>query len=94
MVENVKLRQIITKIDFQRSFQQKTNFGENLTSGRHGNMFVGVTSNSTSLAKITLLASMETWSHDNSYKIEQPQKRNLLATFYKNHISKTLLISR
>ena len=32
-------------------------------------MFVGVMSKSTNLAKITLLVSMETWSHDNSDKI-------------------------
>ena len=54
MVENVKLRQIIAKINFLCIFQQKANFGENWTSGRHGNMLVGVTSKSTYLAKITL----------------------------------------
>ena len=69
MVENVKLRQIIAKINFLCIFQQKENFGENWTSGRHGNTLVGVTSKSTYLAKITLLVSMETWSHDNSDKI-------------------------
>ena len=69
MVENVKLRQIITNIDFLSIFQQKDNFVENLTSGCHGNAVAGVTSKSTNLAKITLLVSMETWSHDNSDKI-------------------------
>ena len=65
MVENVKLRQIIAKIDFLSTFQQKKNFWENLTSGCHGNTFVEVTSKSTNLAKITLLVSLETCSHDN-----------------------------
>ena len=69
MVENVKLRQISAKIDFLRILQQKENFFEDLTSGCHGNMFVRVTSNSTSLAEIILLVSMETWSHGNSDKI-------------------------
>ena len=71
MVEKVKLRQIIAKIDFSRIFHQKDFFEfffENLTCGCHGNMFVGVTSKSTNLAKITLLVPMETWSHDNSEK--------------------------
>ena len=68
MIEKVKLRQIIAKDNFPGIFQQKKNFSENLTSGCHGNMFVGVTSKSTNLAKITLLVSMETWSHDNSEK--------------------------
>ena len=77
MIENVKLRQIIAKIDFLRMFQQKNNFGENLASGCHGNTFVGVTSKSTNLAKITLLVSMETWSHENSDKIQQTEKRTL-----------------
>ena len=54
MVGNVKLRRIIAKSDFSRIFQQKENFFENLTRGCHGNMFVGVTSKSTNLAKITL----------------------------------------
>ena len=66
MVGNVKLSQIIAKIDFLRIFQQKENFWENLTSGCHGNAFVGITSKSTNLAKISRLVSMETWSHDNS----------------------------
>ena len=69
MVENVKLRQLIAKIDFLRISQQKKNFGENLTSSCHGNTFVGVTLKSTNLAKITLLVSMETWSHDSSDNI-------------------------
>ena len=69
MVENIKLRRVIAKIDFSRIFQQKENFFENLTCGCHGNMFVRVTSIYTNLAKITLLVSMETWSHDNSDKI-------------------------
>ena len=69
MVENVKLRQIIAKSDFSRILQQQENFFENLTSGCHGYAFVGVTSKSTNLAKITLMVSMETWSHDNSNKI-------------------------
>ena len=69
MIENVKLRQIIAKNNFPEFFQQKENFSENLTSGCHGNTFVGVTSKSTNLAKITLLVSMETLSHDNSDKI-------------------------
>ena len=43
MEENVKLRQIITNIDFQSFFQQKENFGENLTFGCLGNELVGVT---------------------------------------------------
>ena len=83
MIENVKLRQIIAKIDFLRMFQQKNNFWENLTSDCHGNTFVGVTSKSTNLAKITLLVSMETWSHENSDKIQQTEKWTLLATSYK-----------
>ena len=69
MIENVKLRQIIAKNNFPGIFQQKDNFSENLTSGCHGNAFVGVTSKFTNLAKITLLVSMETLSHDNSDKI-------------------------
>ena len=69
MVENVKLRRIFANIDFSRIFQQKENFFNNLTRGCHANMFVGVTSKSTNVAKITLLVSMETWSHDNSNKI-------------------------
>ena len=77
MIENVKLRQIVAKNNFPGIFQQKENFSENLTSGCHGNMSVGLTSKSTNLAKITLLVSMETWSHDNSDKIEQTQKRTL-----------------
>ena len=68
MIENVKLRQIVAKNNFPGIFQQKDNFSEILTSGCHGNTFVGVTSKSTNLAKITLLVSMETWSHDNSDK--------------------------
>ena len=67
--ENVKFRQIITKNEFPRIFQQKENFLKNLTSGCRGYTFVGVTSKSTNLDKITLLVSMETWSHDNSDKI-------------------------
>ena len=69
MIENVKLRQIIAKNNFPGIFQQKDNFSENLKSGCHGYTFVGVTSKSINLAKITLLVSMETWSHDNSDKI-------------------------
>ena len=69
MIENVKLRQIIAKNNFPGIFQPKENFSENLTSSCQGKMFVGVTSESTNLAKITLLVSMETWSHDNSDKI-------------------------
>ena len=69
MIENVKLRQIIAKNYFQGIFQQKENFSENLTSSCHGNTFVGVKSKSTNLDKITLLVSMESWSHDNSDKI-------------------------
>ena len=65
MVENVKLRKMIAKIDFLRIFQHKENFGENLTSGCHGNTSVSLTSKSTNLAKITFLVSM----HDNSDKI-------------------------
>ena len=68
MVLNVKLRQIIANIDFLCIFQQKENFGGNLTSGCHGNALVGLMSNSTNLAKITLLVSIETWSRDNSEK--------------------------
>ena len=68
MIENVKLREIIAKNNFPGIFQQKENFSENLTSGCHGNKFVGVTSKSTNLAKITLSVSMVTWSHDNSKK--------------------------
>ena len=59
----------MTKIDFPRIFQQKENFFENLTSSCHSNTFVGVTSKSTDVAKITLLVSMETWLHNNSDKI-------------------------
>ena len=55
MVENVKLSQIIAKIDFSRIFQQKENFFKNLTPGCHGNVFVCVMSNSTNLAKISQL---------------------------------------
>ena len=69
MVENGILSRIIAKIDFLRIFQLTNNFGENLTSGSHGNKVVGITSKSTNLAKITLLVSMETLSHDNSGKI-------------------------
>ena len=69
MVENVKLRQIIVKNDFPRISQQKENYFENLTSGCHGYAFVGVTSKSTNLDKITLLVSMETLLHDNSDEI-------------------------
>ena len=71
-------------------FQQKKNFWENLRSGCHGNTFVRVTSKSINLAKITLLVSMETWSHETSNKIPQTQKRNLLATFYKKTASEYL----
>ena len=35
--------QIIAKTDFSRTFQEKDIFFENLTSGWHGNAFVGVT---------------------------------------------------
>ena len=59
MIENVKLRQIIAKNNFPGIFQQKENFSKNLTSGSHGNTFVGGTSKSTNLAKITLLVSMD-----------------------------------
>ena len=69
MVEKVKLRRTIAKIDFFLNFHQKENFFENLTCGCHGNTFVGLTSKSTNLAKITFLVSMETWSHDNSDEI-------------------------
>ena len=68
MVENVKFRQIIAKNEFPRIFQQNEKFFEKRTSGCRGYAFVGVTSKSTNLAKITLLVSMETWSHDNSNK--------------------------
>ena len=68
MIENVKLRQIIAENNFPGIFQQKENFFENLTCGCHGNTLVGVTTKSTNLAKITLLVSMETWSHDHSDK--------------------------
>ena len=69
MVKNVKLKQIIANMDFLCISQQKDNFRENRTSGCHGNALVGVTSKSTNLVKITLLVSMETWSHDNFDKI-------------------------
>ena len=59
MAGNVKLRQIIAKIDFLRIFQ--VNFVENLTSVCHGNTFVRVMPKSTNLAKIMRLVSMETW---------------------------------
>ena len=59
----------MAKNNFLGIFQQKENFSENLASSCHGNTFVGVMSKSTNLAKITLLVSMETWSHDNSDKI-------------------------
>ena len=68
MVENIKLRQIIAKIDFMIILQQKREFWEQLTSSCNGNMFVGVMSKPTDRAKISLLVSMETWSHDNSDK--------------------------
>ena len=77
MVENVKLRQIIANIDFLCIFQQKDKFVKNLTSGCHGNAHAGITSKSINRAKITLLVSMETWSHDNYDNIQQTQKRNL-----------------
>ena len=60
MGENVKFRQIFVKIFFSRIFQEKENLDKNLIRGCHGNAFVGVTSKSTNLAKITLLVSMET----------------------------------
>ena len=69
MVEIVKFKQIIAKIEFLRISQQKEIFFLNLTSGCHGNAFVSVTSKSTNLAKIILLVSMEIWSHDNSNKV-------------------------
>ena len=69
MAEDVKLGQIIAKIDFLRIFQVKENFVENLTSVCHGNQFVRVMPKSTNLAKITRLVSMETWLHDNSNNI-------------------------
>ena len=62
MVENVKLRQII-------GFLLKDNVLENLTSGCHGKAFLRVLSTSINIAKITLLVSKETWSHDSSDKI-------------------------
>ena len=70
MVVNVNFRQIIAKIDFQRFFHQKGNFFENLTYSCYGHAFFGVTSKSTDLAQITLLVSMESWSADNSNKIQ------------------------
>ena len=91
MIENVKLRQIIAENNFPGIFQQKVNFSENLTSGCHGNKFVGVTSKSTNLAKITLLVPMETWSHDNSDKIKQTQKRTLSATSYRKQFYNILI---
>ena len=63
------MRQIIGKIDFPRLIQEKNTFFENKTFSCHGNVFVGVTSKSRNLAKIALLVSMETWSHENSDKI-------------------------
>ena len=86
MVGNVKLRQIIANIYFLRIFQRKKNFWENLTSGCHGNTFLGVTPKSTNPAKVTHLVSMETGSHDNPHEIQQTQKRNLLATSYKKQL--------
>ena len=83
MVENVKLRRIIANIDFSRIFQQKENFFENLTRGCHGNTFVGVSSKSTNLAKIALLVSMETWSHDNSDKFNKLKRGT-----FKLHLTK------
>ena len=68
MIENVKLRQMIAKNYCPGIFQQIENLSENLTSGCHGNTFIGVTSKSTNLAKITRVVSMKTWSHDNSEK--------------------------
>ena len=61
----------IAKIDFSRIFQQKKNCWESLTSGCNDNTFVGVTSKSTNLAKITFLVSIEAWSHDNSNEINK-----------------------
>ena len=66
------------------NFHQKRNFLENLTSGCHGKAVVGV--KSTTLAQITLLVSMEVWSHDNSDKIQQTLKGNLLATSYRKKL--------
>ena len=74
MVEHVKLRQIIAKIDFLRIFQQKENFLRNQTSGCHGNTCVGVTSNSTDPAETAILVTMETRSYDNSKKINKLKK--------------------
>ena len=68
-MEIFELRQIIAKIDFLWIFQQKENALENLKSGCHGNVFVGVMSNSTNLTEITLLVSMETGWQGNSDKI-------------------------
>ena len=44
MVENIKLGQIIAKIDFLRIFQHKEHFRGNVTSSCQGDDFVGVTS--------------------------------------------------
>ena len=44
-----------------------------MTSGCHGNTFVGIMSKSTNLAKIALLVFMETWSCDNSDKFNNPE---------------------
>ena len=60
---------IIYQENGRKCFKQKENFIENLTSGCHGYVFVGVPSKSTNLVKFTLLVSMETWSHDNSNEI-------------------------
>ena len=65
------------QIGFSKNFSTKKNFRENLTSSCHGNTFIGVMSKSTNVAKIPLLVSLETWSHDNSDKIYHP-KPNLL----------------
>ena len=77
---NIQLRQIISKVDFPRTFKQKVNVFETLTSGCHGNTFVGVKSKSTNLAETSLLVSLESRSHVNCDKIKQTQKRQLYLT--------------
>ena len=65
--------QTVIYCTFSRIFQQNESFGKYMTSGCHGNTFVGIMSKSTNLAKIALLVFMETWSCDNSDKFNNPE---------------------
>ena len=74
MVENVKLRQLMAKLDFLRIFQQKKNFGENLSSISYVNTFVGVSSKSTkSFSFINIKTSTLIIRTDNSAQGKNPK---------------------